>query len=141
MDEEDIDDLVDGDGEDMADDWAAAMEEQATEEALEIEAQPLDELIDEGAPMQVDDNPDLDVILDIPVNISMIVGATQISIRNLLQLNQGSVIELDRLAGEPLDVMVNNTLIAHGEVVVVNEKFGIRLTDVVSAAERIRKLG
>ena len=81
------------------------------------------------------------MILDIPVHISMVVGSTQINIRNLLQLNQGSVIELDRLAGEPLDVMVNNTLIAHGEVVVVNEKFGIRLTDVISAAERIRKLG
>ena len=142
MDEEDIDDLVDGGGEDMADDWAAAMEEQAAEEAIpNVEAQPLDELIDEGGPMNVGDNPDLEVILDIPVNISMVVGSTQISIRNLLQLNQGSVIELDRLAGEPLDVMVNDTLIAHGEVVVVNEKFGIRLTDVVSAAERIRKLG
>ncbi len=143
MDEEDIDDLVDGGGEDdMADDWAAAMEEQGvTEDDDDIEAQPLDELIDEGAPINVGDNPDLEVILDIPVSISMVVGNTQISIRNLLQLNQGSVIELDRLAGEPLDVMVNNTLIAHGEVVVVNEKFGIRLTDVVSAAERIRKLG
>jgi flagellar motor switch protein FliN/FliY len=141
MDEEDIDDLVDGGGEDMADDWAAAMEEQAAEEELDIEPQPLDELIDEGGAIAVTDNPDLEVILDIPVNISMVVGATQISIRNLLQLNQGSVIELDRLAGEPLDVMVNDTLIAHGEVVVVNEKFGIRLTDVVSAAERIRKLG
>jgi flagellar motor switch protein FliN/FliY len=86
------------------------------------------------------DNPDLDVILDIPVQISMVVGTNQISIRNLLQLNQGSVIELDRLAGEPLDVLVNNTLVAHGEVVVINDKFGIRLTDVVSAAERIRNL-
>ena len=82
----------------------------------------------------------LDVILDIPVNISMEVGKTKISIRNLLKLNQGSVVELDRLAGEPLDVLVNGTLIAHGEVVVVNEKYGIRLTDVISAAERIQKL-
>ncbi|SVJ81627.1 Flagellar motor switch protein FliN [Klebsiella pneumoniae] len=70
----------------------------------------------------------------------MEVGHTDISIRNLLQLNQGSVIELDRLAGEPLDVLVNGTLIAHGEVVVVNEKFGIRLTDVISPSERIKKL-
>ncbi len=85
-------------------------------------------------------SPQLDVILDIPVSISMEVGNTEITIRNLLQLNQGSVIELDRLAGEPLDVMVNGTLIAHGEVVVVNEKFGIRLTDVVSPSERIKKL-
>ena len=77
------------------------------------------------------EGPNLDVILDIPVSISMEVGSTEINIRNLLQLNQGSVIELDRLAGEPLDVLVNGTLIAHGEVVVVNEKFGIRLTDVI----------
>ncbi|HCF4355138.1 TPA: flagellar motor switch protein FliN, partial [Pseudomonas aeruginosa] len=86
------------------------------------------------------EGPNLDVILDIPVTISMEVGHTDISIRNLLQLNQGSVIELDRLAGEPLDVLVNGTLIAHGEVVVVNEKFGIRLTDVISPSERIKKL-
>ena len=128
----------------MSDDWAAAMEEQEEVEAgaADIAAQSLDEFVDEAQGMIVDsDNPDLEVILDIPVNISMVVGSTQINIRNLLQLNQGSVIELDRLAGEPLDVMVNNTLIAHGEVVVVNEKVGIRLTDVISAAERIRKLG
>ena len=80
------------------------------------------------------------MILDIPVSISMEVGSTDNNIRNLLQLNQGSVIELDRLAGEPLDVLVNGTLIAHGEVVVVNEKFGIRLTDVISPSERIKKL-
>ncbi|HAS21776.1 MAG TPA: flagellar motor switch protein FliN, partial [Idiomarina loihiensis] len=82
----------------------------------------------------------LDAILDIPVTISMEVGRSQISIRNLLQLNQGSVVELERVAGEPLDVLVNGTLIAHGEVVVVNDKFGIRLTDVISQIERIRKL-
>ncbi len=82
----------------------------------------------------------LDVILDVPVTLSMEVGRTRIPIRNLLQLNQGSVVELDRAAGEPLDVYVNGTLIAHGEVVVVNEKFGIRLTDVISPQERIRKL-
>lgn len=82
----------------------------------------------------------MDVILDVPVTLSMEVGRTGISIRNLLQLNQGSVVELDRMAGEPLDVFVNGTLVAHGEVVVVNEKFGIRLTDVISPTERIRKL-
>jgi flagellar motor switch protein FliN/FliY len=82
----------------------------------------------------------LDVILDIPVTLSVEVGRSHISIRNLLQLNQGSVIELDRSTGEPLDVYVNGTLIAHGEVVVVNDKFGIRLTDVISPADRIRKL-
>ncbi len=82
----------------------------------------------------------LDLIVDVPVTLSMEVGRTAISIRNLLQLNQGSVVELDRVAGEPLDVLVNGTLVAHGEVVVVNEKFGIRLTDVISASERIKKL-
>ena len=82
----------------------------------------------------------LDVILEVPVTLSMEVGRTRIPIRNLLQLNQGSVIELERVAGDPLDVFVNGTLVAHGEVVVVNDKFGIRLTDVVSPAERIRKL-
>ena len=82
----------------------------------------------------------LDLILDVPVTLAMEVGRTRISIRNLLQLNQGSVVELDRAAGEPLDVFVNGTLVAHGEVVVINEKFGIRLTDVISPAERVRKL-
>jgi flagellar motor switch protein FliN/FliY len=82
----------------------------------------------------------LDVVLDINVTLSMEVGRSRISIRNLLQLNQGSVVELDRATGEPLDIFVNGTLIAHGEVVVVNDKFGIRLTDVISPAERIRKL-
>ena len=82
----------------------------------------------------------LEVVLDIPVTLSMEVGRSRISIRNLLQLNQGSVVELERATGEPLDIYVNGTLIAHGEVVVVNDKFGIRLTDVISPAERIRKL-
>jgi flagellar motor switch protein FliN/FliY len=82
----------------------------------------------------------LEAILDVSVTLSMEVGRTRIPIRNLLQLNQGSVVELDRAAGEPFDVFVNGTLVAHGEVVVVNEKFGIRITDVVSAAERIKKL-
>jgi flagellar motor switch protein FliN len=82
----------------------------------------------------------LDVILDVPVTLSLEVGRTRLPIRSLLQLNQGSVVELERAAGEPLDVFVNGTLVAHGEVVVVNEKFGIRLVDVISPAERIRKL-
>ena len=92
----------------------------------------------DGTPATGDAN--LDVILDIPVTIALEIGRARISIRHLMQLNQGSVVELDRLAGEPLDVLVNGTLIAHGEVVVVNEKFGIRLTDVISAAERVKKL-
>lgn len=127
--------------ESMADDWAAAMEEQAAEDAAEADADPVGfEEFDMAAGAQAKGNPDLDIILDIPVTISMEVGRTSITIRNLLQLNQGSVIELDRLAGEPLDVLVNGTLIAHGEVVVVNEKFGIRMTDVISPSERIKKL-
>lgn len=83
---------------------------------------------------------DLERVMDIPVTLSMEIGRANISIRNLLQLNQGSVVELDRLAGEPLDIRVNGRLIAHGEVVVVNEKYGIRLTDVISTAERVDKL-
>ncbi|MGL5500724.1 MAG: flagellar motor switch protein FliN, partial [Plesiomonas shigelloides] len=93
-----------------------------------------------SVPLNPNERKRLDSILDIPVTISMEVGRSQISIRNLLQLNQGSVVELERIAGEPLDVMVNGTLIAHGEVVVVNDKFGIRLTDVISQTERIKKL-
>jgi flagellar motor switch protein FliN/FliY len=127
--------------EDMADAWAAAMEEQGAEEDGDaVETIDLEEF--DSQPMAgKNHSPELEVILDIPVTISMEVGSTSITIRNLLQLNQGSVIELDRLAGEPLNVLVNGTLIAHGEVVVVNEKFGIRMTDVISPSERIRKLG
>lgn len=141
----------------LADEWAAALAE-AGDDTSQAD---IDALMNQGAaaaapprmameefaaspkagpgPVSLD-GPNLDVILDIPVSISMEVGSTEISIRNLLQLNQGSVVELDRLAGEPLDVLVNGTLIAHGEVVVVNEKFGIRLTDVISPSERIKKL-
>ena len=83
---------------------------------------------------------ELDSILDIPITLSVEIGKSRLSIRNLLQLNQGSVVELDRMAGEPLDVLINGMLVAHGEVVVVNDKMGIRLTDVVSAQERVKKL-
>lgn len=126
------------------DDWAAAMAEQAESEAEQpegddVQVAELDELSDD-APITQEEKKKLDTILDIPVTISMEVGRSHISIRNLLQLNQGSVVELDRVAGEPLDVLVNGTLIAHGEVVVVNDKFGIRLTDVISQIERIKKL-
>ena len=82
----------------------------------------------------------LDVILDIPVTLSMEVGRTEVPIQDLLALSRGSVVELDQIAGEPMDVLINGTLIAHGEVVVINEKFGIRLTDVISPAERVKKL-
>lgn len=132
----------------LADEWAAAMEEQDVAEESVIPASTIggaesaqfQELTSEsgnGGSAEVQ----LDAILDVPVTISMEIGRTQISIRNLLQLNQGSVVELDRLAGEPMDVLVNGTLIAKGEVVVVNEKFGIRLTDIISPADRVRRLG
>ncbi|CAJ0703663.1 Flagellar motor switch protein FliN [Ralstonia edaphis] len=83
---------------------------------------------------------DIDMILDIPVQLTVELGRTKVPIKNLLQLAQGSVVELDALAGEPMDVLVNGYLIAQGEVVVVNEKFGIRLTDIITPSERIRKL-
>jgi flagellar motor switch protein FliN/FliY len=115
------------------------LEEQAASEAQQQKANPapVAKLDDDSRPRK---DVDLDMVMDIPVTISMEIGRTRINIRNLLQLSQGSVVELDRLAGEPMDVLVNDTLIAHGEVVVVNDKFGIRLTDVISAAERIKKL-
>ncbi|WP_273020810.1 flagellar motor switch protein FliN [Rheinheimera sp.] len=127
------------DDKDTMDEWAAAMAEAegAGDAAEPVE---LEELHGEKADITVDEKRKLDTILDIPVTISMEVGRAKISIRNLLQLNQGSVVELERVAGEPLDVLVNGTLIAHGEVVVVNDKFGIRLTDVISQIERIKKL-
>ena len=142
--EESGDDDEDG----REDEWAAAMaeagegdDETGDDTKDNVRAAPMEEF-PEGSNFSQGSGPapDLDVILDIPVTISMEVGNTQIPIRNLLQLNQGSVIELDRLAGEPLDVLVNGTLIAHGEVVMVNEKFGIRLTDVISPGERIKRL-
>jgi flagellar motor switch protein FliN/FliY len=121
---------------DMADEWAAALEESGDN----VNNVALDELKDTAAPVSAEEYARLDSILDIPVTISMEVGRSKINIRNLLQLNQGSVVELERIAGEPLDVLVNGTLIAHGEVVVVNDKFGSRLTDVISQTERIKKL-
>ena len=118
--------------------WDEAMDEQAAAEAAETVE--LEDLQEDNETITGEEKRKLDAILDIPVTISMEVGRSHISIRNLLQLNQGSVVELDRVAGEALDVLVNGTLIAHGEVVVVNDKFGIRLTDVISQVERIKKL-
>jgi len=86
------------------------------------------------------ENEKMELILDIPVSVTVEIGRTKMNIRNLLQLNQGGIVALDRLAGDPLDVLVNGTLVAHGEVVVVNDKFGVRLTDIVSKAERIKRL-
>jgi flagellar motor switch protein FliN/FliY len=127
-----------------ADDWGAAMQEQ--ESAAHTPRTP-----DNVAPAQIFEQftasgattpqrTDMDMILDIPVQLEVQLGRTKIAIKNLLQLAQGSVVELDGMAGEPMDVLVNGCLIAQGEVVVVNDKFGIRLTDIVTPSERIRKL-
>jgi flagellar motor switch protein FliN/FliY len=137
--------------EEIGADWAAAMNEQAESadwgDALKEQAGGVSSVeFPEFTEHKNQSNygageVKLDVILDVPVTLSLEIGRTKINIRNLLQLNQGSVVELDRFAGEPMDVLVNGTLVAHGEVVVVNDKFGIRLTDIISPNERVRKLG
>ena len=128
--------------EQLADEWAAALEEQGETDGGDGEgaaAAVFNELEDDAQTVGSADIK-LDAILDVPVTMAMEIGRTRISIRNLLQLNQGSVVELDRLAGEPMDVLVNGTLVAKGEVVVVNDKFGIRLTDIISPSDRIKRL-
>ncbi len=121
------------------DDWSAAMAEQAAAGQQVTTAPAVFNEISGGAGAAA--GQDLDLIMDIPVQLTVELGRTRIPIKNILQLAQGSVIELDALAGEPMDVLVNGCLIAQGEVVVVNEKFGIRLTDVVTPSERIRRMG
>lgn len=126
----------------VEDDWAAAMAEQATVDAVQAAEPQKAQIFQNLSPS--DSGPaaanNLDLILDIPVQLTVELGRTKIAIRNLLQLAQGSVVELDGLAGEPMDVLVNGCLIAQGEVVVVNDKFGIRLTDIISPAERLRRI-
>lgn len=123
-------------------DWGDAMAEQEASsnplQATMAEAQVFSEL--SGKNITTDTENDIDFILDIPVQLTVELGRTKIAIKNLLQLAQGSVVELDGMAGEPMDVLVNGCLIAQGEVVVVNDKFGIRLTDIITPAERIRKI-
>lgn len=132
-------------GDTEEDPWAQALAEQKQasqsqgQESPEYQPAEFQDL-QADSPDDKKESANLEMILDIPVTISLEVGRSKIPIRNLMQLNQGSVVELDRLAGEPLDVLVNGTLIAHGEVVMVNEKFGIRLTDVISPAERVQNL-
>jgi flagellar motor switch protein FliN/FliY len=123
----------------LADEWAAALEEQQVVDSASTAPARFPELAAERQP-ETEGDIKLDAILDVPVTVSMEIGRARVSIRNLLQLNQGSVVELDRLAGEPMDVLVNGTLVAQGEVVVVNEKFGIRLTDIISPSERVKRL-
>ncbi len=120
------------------DDWAAALAEQNTNPAPAPAAAGVFQPLSKVEPATTRN--DIDMILDIPVQMTVELGRTKIAIRNLLQLAQGSVVELDGMAGEPMDVLVNGCLIAQGEVVVVNDKFGIRLTDIITPAERIRKL-
>jgi flagellar motor switch protein FliN/FliY len=129
----------------LDDDWGAAIAEQAAAEAAALASQQqaastavFQDFSNKGA--RPDTPNDIDFILDIPVQLTVELGRTKIAIKNLLQLAQGSVVELDGLAGEPMDVLVNGCLIAQGEVVVVNDKFGIRLTDIITPSERIRKL-
>ncbi len=123
------------------DDWAAAMAEQTAAEAKPaVAAMPAAFEQFAPAPASGDAKHELEMILDIPVQLTVELGRTKTPIKNLLQLAQGSVIELDGLAGEPMDVLVNGCLIAQGEVVVVNDKFGIRLTDIITPSERLRKL-
>jgi flagellar motor switch protein FliN/FliY len=129
----------------LDDDWGAAIAEQAAAEAAALASQQqaasaavFQDFSNKGS--RPDTPNDIDFILDIPVQLTVELGRTKIAIKNLLQLAQGSVVELDGLAGEPMDVLVNGCLIAQGEVVVVNDKFGIRLTDIITPSERIRKL-
>ena len=117
--------------------WGDALNEQAEAEAA-AETPSFDELA--ASREDGKEKVDLDVLLDIPVTLQLEIGRAKVSIRNLLSYTQGSVVEMDRLAGEPLDLLVNGTLIAHGEVVVINDKFGVRLTDVISPQDRIKKL-
>ena len=132
------------DDQSLDDDWGAAIAEQAAAEAAALQKQKQASAAvfqDLGTKNPRPDTPhDIDFILDIPVKLTVELGRTKIAIKNLLQLAQGSVVELDGLAGEPMDVLVNGCLIAQGEVVVVNDKFGIRLTDIITPSERIRKL-
>jgi len=126
------------------DDWGAAMaEQQESDSAAALQAKPAQaQVFTEFSSKNklADTQNDIDFILDIPVQLTVELGRTKIAIKNLLQLAQGSVVELDGMAGEPMDVLVNGCLIAQGEVVVVNDKFGIRLTDIITPAERIRKI-
>jgi flagellar motor switch protein FliN len=134
------------DAEPAVDDWAAAMAEQSVADetlaAVAPAAIPKKTVFEQLVPDAVQSGTvnNLDMILDIPVNLTVELGRTKIAIRSLLQLAQGSVVELDGLAGEPMDVLVNGCLIAQGEVVVVNDKFGIRLTDIITPTERLKKL-
>lgn len=123
-----------------ADDWGAAMAEQTSAKNQPAASAKPHTLEQFGVGNTAATTNDLDMILDIPVQLTVELGRTKMPIKNLLQLAQGSVVELSGMAGEPLDVMINGFLIAQGEVVVVNDKLGIRLTDIITPSERLRRL-
>lgn len=129
----------DNNDEALADDWAQALQEQSSSHADQDFAAGAPHF-DGDMPANPTGNNDISMVLDIPVQLSVELGRTKVPIKYILQLAQGSIVELDALAGEPMDVLVNGYLIAQGEVVVVNEKFGIRLTDIVTPSERLRRL-
>ncbi|HHN65539.1 MAG TPA: flagellar motor switch protein FliN [Nitrospirae bacterium] len=116
----------------------SATKEEVREDGKDAQEAAFEEL--EGGNEESSERRDIDFLLDIPLEVTVELGRTRMLIQELLQLGQGSVIELDKLAGEPMEILVNNKLIARGEVVVVNEKFGVRLTDIISPAERVRQL-
>lgn len=127
----------------MMDDWAQALEEQAQASSQADGAPAFDAVSAPAASAQGSAAAmagDINMVMDIPVQLSVELGRTRVPIKYILQLAQGSIVELDALAGEPMDVLINGYLIAQGEVVVVNEKFGIRLTDIVTPSERMRRL-
>jgi len=135
--------MADNQDDSLDDDWGAAIAEQAKAEAEALQKEAATAAVFKDfskTATRTETHNDIDFILDIPVQLTVELGRTKIAIKNLLQLAQGSVVELDGLAGEPMDVLVNGCLIAQGEVVVVNDKFGIRLTDIITPSERIRKL-
>ena len=138
-------------------DWEAAFEEaakggdEAAQKAVQkgaVSAESAESKFDEfaaappkPAPSQGEPHPDIDFILDIPLDVSVELGRTKLQIKDLLQLTQGSVVELNKMAGEPAEIYVNQRLMAKGEIVVVNERFGVRLTEIISPAERVKSLG
>jgi len=134
---------------DGLDDWASALAEQTASAAPPPApapapaATPVEQAVFQQLPesqVRHSNSVDIDRVLDVPVQLTTEIGRTRLTIKNLLQLSQGSVVELDGLAGQPLDVLINGYLIAQGEVVVVNDKYGIRLTEIITPSERIQKL-
>ncbi|MBW2623615.1 MAG: flagellar motor switch protein FliN [Deltaproteobacteria bacterium] len=145
LDQNDIDKLLNTDS-DLSADWDDSLEEEMGSDEIAPDAgsdagMPGFEPMEKDANASALESRSLDFILDIPLEVTVELGKTKMLINDLLQLGQGSVIELTKLAGEPLEILVNNKLVARGEPVVVNEKFGVRLTDIISPIERVKRLG